>query len=350
MGVGHLIPIEEPLLAEGEGQCSTQVEPSLSQPQKAPQGPIDANQRKIQDPQPNEHDQDQDQEDSGEPSPMVDQGQAQDDEQAHYDGQDEDQNGGDDQVTSQESLEEADSHRKRMTETKLKNHGVELQNILGSLDSKVVTRRQLANFSKHHAFVSCVEPKKVFEALEDADWLKAMHEELHNFKRNKVLTLVERTTHKNINIIGTKWIFKNKQDANGVVIRNKARLVAQGYSQKEGIDYGETFTPVACLESIRMLLAYAAHHDFILHQMDVKSAFLNGPLRELVYVKQPPGFEDPKSPNHVYKLDKTLYGLKQAPRAWYVHLSELLRDRGFDVGLIDPTLFTKVADTLQTYL
>jgi hypothetical protein len=174
MGVGHLIPIEEPLLAEGEGQCSTQVEPSLSQPQKAPQGPIDANQRKIQDPQPNEHDQDQDQEDSGEPSPMVDQGQAQDDEQAHYDGQDEDQNGGDDQVTSQESLEEADSHRKRMIETKLKNHGVELQNILGSLDSKVVTRRQLANFSKHHAFVSCVEPKKVFEALEDADWLKGL--------------------------------------------------------------------------------------------------------------------------------------------------------------------------------
>jgi hypothetical protein len=84
--------------------------------------------------------------------------------------------------------------------------------------------------------------------------------------------------------------------------------------------------------------------------MDVKSAFLNGPLRELVYVKQPPGFEDPKSPNHVYKLDKALYGLKQAPRAWYEHLSELLRDRGFDVGLIDPTLFTKVADTLQTYL
>jgi hypothetical protein len=247
-------------------------------------------------------------------------------------------------VASQESLVEADTHRQKMIETRMKNHGVELQNILGSLDSKVVTRRQLANFCKHHAFISCVEPKKVFEVLEDPDWLESMHEELHNFERNKVWTLVESPTHKNVNVIGTKWIFKIKQDANGVVIHNKARLVAQGYSQKEGIDYGETFAPVARLESIRMLLAYAAHHDFILHQMDVKSAFLNGPLKELVYVKQPPGFEDPNFPNHVYKLDKALYGLKQAPRAWYEHLSELLHDRGFDVGLIDPTLFTKVVD------
>ena len=126
-----------------------------------------------------------------------------------------------------------------------------------------------------------------------------------------------------------------------MVIRNKARLVAQQYSQVEGIDFGETFAPVARLESIRILLAYAAHHNFKLQQMDVKSAFLNGPLKELVYVKQPPGFEDPKLPNHVYKLDKALYGLKQAPRAWYEHLRELLLDRGFQVGQIDPTLFTK---------
>src|SRR6266567_3531313 len=146
------------------------------------------------------------------------------------------------------------------------------------------------------------------------------------------------------NIIRTKWVFKNKQDEHGVVIRNKARLVAQVYSQKEGIDYGETFAPVTRLESIRMLLAYAAHHDFILYQMDVKSAFLNGPLKELVYVKQPPGFEDSKFPNHVYKLEKALYGLKQPPRSWYEHLSELFPDCGFDVGQIDPTLFTKVVN------
>jgi hypothetical protein len=271
-------------------------------------------------------------------SPIGDQDQAQDD------GQDEDQNGGDDQVASQESLVEADTHCQKMIETRMKNHGVKLQNILGSLDSKMVTRRQFSNFSKHHAFVLCVEPKKIFEALEDPDWLDAMHEELHNFERNKVWTLVERPTHKNVKVIGTKWIFKNKQDANGVVVRNKARLVAQGYSQKEGIDYGETFTPVARHESIRMLCAYAAHLDFILHKMDVKSAFLTDPLKELVYVEQPPGFEDPNFPNQVYKLDKALYGLKQAPCVWYEHLSELLRDHGFDVGLIYLTLFTKVVD------
>jgi hypothetical protein len=136
-------------------------------------------------------------------------------------------------------------------------------------------------------------------------------------------------------------VFKNKQDANGIVVRNKTRLVAQGYSQVEVIDYGETYAPVAHLESIRIILAYASHHNFKLHQMDMKSAFLNGPLHELVYVKQPPGFEDPHFPTHVYKLDKALYGLKQAPCAWYEHLKELLVDRGFEIGLIDPTLFTK---------
>ena len=116
---------------------------------------------------------------------------------------------------------------------------------------------------------------------------------------------------------------------------------AQGYSQIQGFDYGETFAPVARLESIRILLAFATSHNFILHQMDVKSAFLNGPLNELVYVKQPSGFEDPKNPNHVYLLHKALYGLKQAPRAWYDHLKEFLVERGFVLGVINPTLFTK---------
>ena len=139
-----------------------------------------------------------------------------------------------------------------------------------------------------------------------------MDEELNNFEHNKVWKLVENPKDCR-NVIGTKWIFKNKQDENGIVVRNKARLVAQGFSQVEGIDFGETYAPVARLESIRILLAYAAHHNFKLQQMDVKSAFLNGPLHELVYVKHPPGFEDPKFPNHVYKLDKALYGLKQAP-------------------------------------
>jgi hypothetical protein len=105
-------------------------------------------------------------------------------------------------------------------------------------------------------------------------------------------------------MIGTKWVFRNKQDENGVVTTNKARLVALGFTQVEGLDFEETYAPVARLEAIRMLLAFAAHDDFKLYQMDVKSAFLNAPIQELVYVEQPPGFEDPKFPNHVHKLQK----------------------------------------------
>jgi hypothetical protein len=129
-----------------------------------------------------------------------------------------------------------------------------------------------------------------------------------------------------------------------VVTRNKARLVAQGFTQIEGLDFGETYAPVARLESIRILLAFATHHDFKLYQMDVKSAFLNGPISELVYVEQPPGFEDPKLPHHVYKLHKALYGLKQAPRAWYECLKDFLLRKGFEIGKADPTLFTRKVD------
>ena len=143
------------------------------------------------------------------------------------------------------------------------------------------------------------------------------------------------------NVIGTKWVLRNKQDEHGVVTRNKARLVAQGFTQIEGLDFGETYASVARLESIHILLAYATHHDFKLYQMDVKSAFLNGPLSELVYVEQPPGFEDPKYPNHVYKLNKALYGLKQAPRAWYDCLKDFLLKQGFEIGNADATLFTR---------
>ena len=111
-------------------------------------------------------------------------------------------------------------------------------------------------------------------------------------------------------IIGTKWVFRNKMDEDGVVTRNKARLVAKGYSQEEGIDYDETFAPVARLEAIRIFLAFAAHSNFKVYQMDVKSAFLNGELEEEVYMQQPPGFEDPHHPDFVYRLLKALYGLK----------------------------------------
>ena len=147
---------------------------------------------------------------------------------------------GDDQATSQESLDEMRERRARERERHLERNEHTLDKILGDVRGKVSTRRQLANFSSHHAFVSVIEPKKVFEALEDQDWLEAMHDELNNFERNKVWKLVPRPKDCK-NVIGTKWVFKNKQDANGIVIRNKARLVAQGFSQVEGIDFGETF-------------------------------------------------------------------------------------------------------------
>jgi hypothetical protein len=144
--------------------------------------------------------------------------------------------------------------------------------------------------------------------------------------------------------VGTKWVFRNKQDEHGVVTRNKARLVAKGYAQVTGLDFEETFAPVARLESIRILLAYAAHHSFRLFQIDVKSAFLNGPIKEEVYVEQPHGFEDERYPDHVCKISKALYGLKQAPRAWYECLRDFLITNAFKVGKADPTLFIKTCD------
>jgi hypothetical protein len=134
-------------------------------------------------------------------------------------------------------------------------------------------------------------------------------------------------------------VWKNKEGENGEVVRNKSRLVAQGYSQKEGIDYKETFAPVARLEAIRILIAFSMAKGFKLHQMDVKSAFLNGVLQEEVYVRQPSGFESEKYPHRVYKLRKALYGLKQASRAWYGRLRGFLFERGFEMGKVDQTLF-----------
>ncbi|KAI9186544.1 hypothetical protein LWI28_018382 [Acer negundo] len=141
-----------------------------------------------------------------------------------------------------------------------------------------------------------------------------MQEELNQFKRNEVWTLVSRP--KTTNVIGTKWIYRNKFDEDGNIVRNKARLAAQGYSQIEGIDFEETFALVARLESIRLLFFISYMHKFKLYQRDVKSAFLNSFLEKEVFVEQPKGFVDAHHPNHVYCLKKALYGLKQALKAW----------------------------------
>ncbi|GJV56099.1 putative ribonuclease H-like domain-containing protein [Tanacetum coccineum] len=142
-------------------------------------------------------------------------------------------------------------------------------------------------------------------------------------------------------VIGTKWVYINKRDERGVVVRNKARLVAQGHRQEEGIDYDEVFAPVARIEAIRLFLAFASFMGFIVYQMDVKSAFLYGTIDEEVYVSQPPGFVDPDHPKKVYKVVKALYGLHQAPRAWYATLSTFLEKHGYRRGTIDKTLFIK---------
>jgi vacuolar-type H+-ATPase catalytic subunit A/Vma1 len=187
--------------------------------------------------------------------------------------------------------------------------------------------------------LSVIEPAAVDETLSDDGWILAMQEELNQFQRNDVWDLVPKPEHKNI--IGTKWVFRNKLNEQGEIVRNKTRLVAQGYSQQEGIDYFETFAPVARLEAIRLLLSYAVNHGIILYQMDVKSAFLNGVISEEVHVKQPLGFEDLKYPDHVYKLKKSLYGLKQAPRDWYDKLSNFLIKNDFKRGQVDTTLFRR---------
>ena len=216
-----------------------------------------------------------------------------------------------------------------------RDHPFEL--IIGDANASVQTRRATQDECLYSAFLSQDEPKVIEDALKDADWVLAMQEELNQFERNNVWKLVPKP--KNRTIVGTRWVFRNKVDENGVVTRNKARLVAKGYSQSEGIDFDETFAPVARLEAIRIFLAYAAHANFKVYQMDVKSAFLNGELEEEVYVSQPPGFEDPEFPEYVYFLLKALYGLKQAPRAWYDTLSQFLLDNHFSRGTVDKTLF-----------
>ncbi|KAK1627446.1 hypothetical protein QYE76_001761 [Lolium multiflorum] len=376
MGVGFFRPIEGHGVASREELCSTTVEPSSSQHQQTL--PSEANDAPTQEQEQDSPSYVQDQgQDQGQdqpiihngsnedpinscPSPNIVQDQAHEIEQpqaieeAQVQGQDGDPNDQVDQVTPprpRKTKEEIEARRLARRERNLELRGHTHDKVLGDVRAKVSTRRQLANFSHHHAYISLVEPKKVFEALEDSDWLEAMHEELNNFKRNKVWTLVKKPKECR-NVIGTKWIFKNKQDEFGNVVRNKARLVAQGFSQVEGIDFGETYALVARLESIRILLAYASHHNFKLQQMDVKSAFLNGPLHEEVYVKQPPGFKDLNFPNHVYKLDKALYGLKEAPRAWFEMsmMGEMKFFLGFEIKQLREGTFINQAKYLQDML
>nr|GEW25767.1 hypothetical protein [Tanacetum cinerariifolium] len=184
-----------------------------------------------------------------------------------------------------------------------------------------------------------IEPKMYKDALTQSCWIEAMQEELNEFEWLEMWELVPRPDK--VMVISLKWIYKVKLNELGGILKNKACLVAHGYRQEEGIDFEESFAPVARLEAIRIFLVYAAHKNMVVYQMDVKTAFLNGILREEVYVSQPDGFVDQDNPNHVYKLKKALYGLKQASHAWYDMLSSFLISQDFSKGLVDATLFIR---------
>ena len=237
------------------------------------------------------------------------------------------------------------SHKEKGPSSKIKlNHLPKV--IVGNMNEftlrKHTVDKCVANFVSYSCYLSQVEPTKVKEVLQDESWVEAMHDELFQFQRNDVWTLVARLESEHI--IGTKWIFCNKTDEEGNMIRNKARLVTQGYSQMERVDYDKTFVPIARMEYNRILLALACHLKFKFYQIDVKTAFLNKLLKEDVYVAQPKAFIDPHFPNHVLHLKKALYGLKQAPRAWYERLIQYLVSHGFIKGKANQTLFIKRED------
>ncbi|GJS35055.1 reverse transcriptase domain-containing protein [Tanacetum coccineum] len=189
------------------------------------------------------------------------------------------------------------------------------------------------------SFLTSVEPKNFKEPLLESLWIDAMQEEIYEFKRLDVWELVP-CPHLAM-IIKLKWIFKVKQDEFGRVLKNKARLIAKGYRQEEGIDFEESFALVACIEAIRIFIANSANKNMTIYQMDVKTTFLNGELREEAYVNQPEGFIDPENPTQVYKLKNALYGLKQDTCVWYDMLSSFLMSKKFSKGVFDPTLFTR---------
>ncbi|GJS93337.1 retrovirus-related pol polyprotein from transposon TNT 1-94 [Tanacetum coccineum] len=217
-----------------------------------------------------------------------------------------------------------------------------LDNIIGNPSRPVSTKKQLAIdalWCLYNFVLSKVEPKNFKSAITEDYWFQAMQDEIYEFDRLQVWELVPQLYC--VMIIALKWIYKVKLDEYGDVLKNKAKLVAKGYRQEEGIDFEESFALVARIEAIRIFIANATSKNMTIYQIDVKTGFLNGEWQEEVYVSQPKGFVDPDHPTHVYRLKKAFYGLKQAPRAWYDTLSRFLLDIKFSKGAGDPTLFTR---------
>ncbi len=179
-------------------------------------------------------------------------------------------------------------------------------------------------------------------------WIEAMNEEYKSMQDNKVWELVPLPV--GTKPIGCKWIFKTKRDSNGNVERYKARLVAKGFTQKEGIDFKETFSPVSTKDSFRIIMALVAHYDLELHQMDVKTAFLNGDIDETIYMVQPENFVSEDSKNMVCKLTKSIYGLKQASRQWYFKFHQIIVSYGFEANLMDECVYHKFSGSKYIFL
>ena len=186
------------------------------------------------------------------------------------------------------------------------------------------------------------------DALREHAWRTAMMDELDALRRNRTWVLVPRP--RVVNVVGSKWIFKTKHRPDGSIDKHKARLVARGFTQQLGIDYGDTFSPVVKPATVRLVLALAVSRGWILRQIDVSNAFLHGYLSEDVYMQQPPGFEDARYPSHVCKLQRALYGLKQSPRAWYARLSSRLLQLGFVPSRADASLFFFRHQDVQIYM
>ena len=183
------------------------------------------------------------------------------------------------------------------------------------------------------------DPTNVQEAMLKKEWMEAMQAEMDMIEKNETWSLVSKP--KNKKPIGVKWIFRTKFNPDGTICKHKARLVAKGYAQQAGVDYGETFAPVARMETIRLILSISASMSWKVYHLDVKSAFLNGVLQEEVYVKQPEGFIVQGHEDKVYHLHKALYGLKQAPRAWYGSIDGYLLGHGFSRSQNEPTLYVR---------
>eukprot|EP01018_Ginkgo_biloba_P017000 Gb_31767 [translate_table: standard] len=215
--------------------------------------------------------------------------------------------------------------------------------VQGKWKSKM--RPKQVNFALMAEVLTEDEPSTVEEARKEQKWNAAMDAKIQAVRKNKTWDLVKLPASKKA--ICCRWVYKTKYRANGSIDKHKARLVAKGYKQQEGIDYQETFAPVAKMNTVRIILALVAQLNWQLYQMDVKSAFLNGDLSKEVYMEQPPSYVQKGKEDHVCRLKKALYGLKQEPRAWYEKIDRYFLDTGFVRSSVDSNLYMKVRDSMS---